>query len=242
MTAHTAGQGTGGRTAPTGGGVPGADHRWAPGEQVLWRYRANGSAEIHICRPVTVVQDTSELLAVWLAPGTLCVRPELVDGTAVHCEPLATRYTRPRRTARVHWTGNGVLKLARAGEPWSVWLFWEPGWRFRNYYVNLEEPRLRWPGGIDSEDHFLDIGVRPDGSWHWIDEDEFAQASAVGLLDTEQCGRVRAAGLAAVERIEAWAAPFDGGWDRWRPDPAWSVPALRDDWDRAPVTEHQRLS
>ena len=50
----------------------------------------------HICRPVTVVQDTAELLAVWMAPGTVCVKPVLADGTPVHREPLATRYTKPR--------------------------------------------------------------------------------------------------------------------------------------------------
>src|SRR5437899_3324658 len=46
-------------------------HFWAPGEQVLWRYRGNGTDEVHICRPVTVVRDDPELLAVWMAPGTL---------------------------------------------------------------------------------------------------------------------------------------------------------------------------
>lgn len=162
---------------------------WAPGEQILWRYRGNGPlpgeaapgpapCPVHICRPVTVVQDTDELLAVWVAPGTECVKPVLADGTEVHDEPLATRYTAPRTTARSAWLGNGVLKLARPGDPWSVWLFWDPGWRFRSWYVNLEEPRTRWAGGVDSEDHFLDISVYPDHSWVWRDEDEFARGAA----------------------------------------------------------------
>ena len=142
----------------TGSGGP---QHWAPGEHILWRYRGNGSDAVHICRPVTVVRDTPDLLAVWLAPGTECIRPVLTDGTAVHEEPLATRYTAPRTTARGHWFGTGVLKLARPGDPWSVWLFWERGWQFRSWYVNLEEPRTRWSGGVDSEDHFLDISVYP---------------------------------------------------------------------------------
>lgn len=120
--------------------------RWAPGDRILWRYRANGEpgdgggSAVHICRPVTVVQDTDDLLAVWMASGTECVRPVLADGTQVHAEPLATRYTRPRTTVRSRWFGSGVLKLARPGDPWSVWLFWDRGWLFRNWYVNLEEP------------------------------------------------------------------------------------------------------
>ncbi|MGY0492060.1 cytidylyl-2-hydroxypropylphosphonate hydrolase [Streptomyces sp. WG-D5] len=209
--------------------------RWAPGEPILWRYRANGGEGFHICRPVTVVQDTDELLAVWMAPGTECVKPVLADGTPVHREPLATRYTKPRTLQRDRWFGTGVLKLARPGDPWSVWLFWEPGWRFRNWYVNLEEPRARWAGGVDSEDHFLDLSVYPDGSWRWHDEDEFAQAQAVGLMSAGQAAEVRAAGRRAIEVIEGWQRPFSDGWQHWRPDPAWPVPALPADWDRTPA-------
>src|SRR5215210_2295505 len=174
---------------------------WAPGSQILWRYRENGGRRFHIARPVTVVRDDSELLAVWLAPGTECVKPVLADGTAVHVEPLETRYTKPRTVTRDRWFGTGVLKLARPGEPWSVWLFWEPGWQFKNWYVNLEEPLARWSGGVDSEDHFLDISVHPDRSWHWRDEDEFAQAQQDGLMDTQLAEQVRKAGRSAVEVI-----------------------------------------
>ena len=146
------------------------------------RSGANGPG-FSVCRPATVVQDSPGLLAVWLAPGTECVRPAFADGSRLDDEPLATRYTRPRTTMRAPWTGMGVLKLAEPGRPWSVWLFWERHWRFKNWYVNLEAPRDRWAGGVDSEDHFLDIAVYPDRSWEWLDEDEFAQAREAGLLE-----------------------------------------------------------
>lgn len=207
---------------------------WAPGDHILWRYRGNATDRVHICRPVTVVRDTDELLAVWMAPGTDCVKPLLADGTPVHQEPLATRYSKPRTTSLTRWHGPGVLKLARPGEPWSVWLFWDDDWRFRNWYVNLEEPLVRWAGGVDSEDHFLDIAVYPDRSWEWKDEDEFVQAQRAGLMSAGQALRVRDAGRAAVGLIESWAAPFDAGWENWRPDPAWTVPPLPGDWDRTP--------
>ncbi|MFI2370918.1 DUF402 domain-containing protein [Streptomyces sp. NPDC018833] len=212
--------------------------RWRPGDQILWRYRGHApdldGCSVHICRPVTVVQDTADMLAVWMAPGTECVKPVLVDGTPVHREPLATRYTAPRTLTRDRWFGSGVLKLARPGDPWSVWLFWETGWRFKSWYVNLEEPRTRWAGGVDSEDHFLDISVYPDRSWLWRDEDEFAEAQRVGLMDAEKAARVRAAGRAAVASIRAWETPFSAGWEHWRPDPSWPVPKLPADWARAP--------
>ncbi|QIP88514.1 DUF402 domain-containing protein [Streptomyces sp. Tu 2975] len=208
---------------------------------MLWRYRGHvpghAGRAFHICRPVTVVQDTDELLAVWMAPGTECVKPVIADGTPVHEEPLATRYTAPRTTARTRWSGNGVLKLAQPGLPWSVWLFWEHDWQFRSWYVNLEEPRTRWSGGVDSEDHYLDISVYPDRSWLWRDEDEFEQAQRVGLMDARTARGVRDAGRAAVEVIRAWSAPFSDGWEGWRPDPAWDVPALPADWDRLPARQ-----
>ncbi|MER5489510.1 DUF402 domain-containing protein, partial [Streptomyces sp. NPDC002812] len=72
--------------------VDGATGRWAAGTQILWRYRENGGRRFHIARPVTVVRDDAEVLAVWMAPGTECVRPVLADGTPVHDEPLASRY------------------------------------------------------------------------------------------------------------------------------------------------------
>ncbi|MFI1013909.1 DUF402 domain-containing protein [Streptomyces sp. NPDC020965] len=213
--------------------------RWAPGDQILWRYRDHarspGGARVHICRPVTVVRDTPELLAVWLAAGTECVKPILADGTPVHEQPLATRYTAPRTVVRDRWFGTGVLKLARPGEPWSVWLFWDPDWDFKSWYVNLEEPRVRWAGGVDSEDHFLDISVFPDRSWVWRDEDEFAEAQRAGLMDARTARRVRAGGAGAVAAVRAWGAPFSDGWEHWRPDPEWPVPELPADWDRTPV-------
>ncbi|WP_030419008.1 DUF402 domain-containing protein [Streptomyces sp. SCSIO 75703] len=231
-TVSTAAQ-AGGTASPSAGTPPAAF--WAPGSPILWRYRENGGRHIHIARPVTVVRDDADLLAVWLAPGTECVKPVLADGTPVHLEPLASRYTRPRTVRRDRWFGTGVLKLARPGEPWSVWLFWEPGWRFRNWYVNLEEPLARWSGGVDSEDHFLDISVQPDRGWRWHDEDEFAQAQRDRLMDAAQAGRVRAAGRHAVEVIRAWGHPFSDGWEHWRPDPSWAVPSLPGDWDRVPA-------
>ena len=213
----------------------GPEAHWAPGEQILWRYRENAGERFHIARPVTVVRDDSELLAVWLASGTQCVKPVLADGRSPHTEPLESRYTKPRTVQHDRWFGTGVLKLARPGDPWSVWLFWDPGWQFKNWYVNLEAPLARWAGGVDSEDHFLDICVYPDRSWGWRDEDEFAQAQQDGLMDARLADRVREAGRSALEVIGAWGPPFSDDWQHWRPDPSWAVPALPEDWDRTPA-------
>ncbi|MFE9258881.1 DUF402 domain-containing protein [Streptomyces sp. NPDC006879] len=223
-------------TAANAGGA-----HWTPGDHILWRYHDHAGAPsalapgVHICRPVTVVEDTDDLLAVWMAPGTELVKPVLADGTPVHEEPLATRYTAPRALTRSRWFGSGVLKLARPRDPWSVWLFWDEDWQFKSWYVNLEAPRLRWAGGVDSEDHFLDISVYPDRTWEWRDEDEFAQAQRAGLMDADRAEQVRGAGRAAVQLIRSWGPPFSQRWQDWRPDPGWKVPALPEDWDRTPA-------
>ncbi|WP_328468609.1 cytidylyl-2-hydroxypropylphosphonate hydrolase [Streptomyces sp. NBC_00448] len=221
-------------TQPDGSNAP-RPGRWAPGDHVLWRYRGNGTDEVHICRPVTVVRDEPDLLVVWLAAGTRCIKPVLADGTPLYQEPLATRYTKPRTRVAEEWFGSGVLKLARPGQPWSVWLFWEQDWQFRSWYVNLEEPLNRWSAGVDSQDHFLDISVHPDRNWYWRDEDEFAQAQADGLMPAELAARVRQAGREAVRAIRAWDPPFRDRWQDWRPDPSWPVPELPSDWDRPAV-------
>lgn len=88
---------------------------------------------------------------------------------------------------------------------------------------------------MDSEDHFLDISVHPDRTWRWLDEDEFAMAQRAGLMDAQLAARVREAGWSAVDAVRAWGAPFSDGWQHWRPDPSWPVPALPDDWDRTPA-------
>jgi Protein of unknown function (DUF402) len=207
---------------------------WAPGETVLWRYRGVGTDRVHLCRPVTVVRDDEEMLAVWLAPGTECVRPTLADGSEIAQEPLATRFRKPRVTRRTTWFGTGVLKMARPGDPWSVWIFWDQGWRLRNWYVNLEEPRLRWSGGVDTEDHVLDIAVYPDHSWEWKDEDEFAAVREAGLFCDEKAARIRSAALGALRDVQGWGWPFRDGWENWRPNPAWATPGLPEDWDRPP--------
>jgi hypothetical protein len=54
----------------------------------------------------------------------------------------------------------------------------------------------------------------------------------IGLFSAEQAKEFRAAGERALERIEAWSAPFNEGWEDWRPDPDWPLPEIPDGWDR----------
>jgi predicted RNA-binding protein associated with RNAse of E/G family len=104
--------------------------------------------------------------------------------------------------------------------------------RFSGLYVNLEDPWRETTLGFDSPDHLLDLVVDPDRSWRWKDEDHLAEAVEIGLFSLEQARAFRTEGERAIERIEAWSAPFDEGWENWLPDPAWPLPSLPNGWER----------
>jgi hypothetical protein len=75
-------------------------------------------------------------------------------------------------------------------------------------------------------DHALDVLVEPDGTWSWKDEDDLAEAQALGVFSGEEVAAIRAEG----ERVLS-APPWPTGWEDWRPDPSWPGPELRQDWD-----------
>src|SRR5256885_17009472 len=70
-------------------------------------------------------------------------------------------YTTLFRSFEAPWQGPGVLKLTPPGAAYSVWWFRKPDGRFAGWYVNLEEPAVRWDdgdvAGLDMVDQDLDI-------------------------------------------------------------------------------------
>ncbi len=120
------------------------------------------------------------------------------------------------------------LALFRPGARHSVWLFWNEDWSFAHWYINFEEPLRRTPLGFDFRDEKLDLVIDPTRAVHRKDEEELDEAAGRGLVD-------RAAVLAEAERVLA-DPPWPTGWEGWRPDPAWPVPALPPGWDRVDET------
>jgi len=98
--------------------------------------------------------------------------------------------------------------------------------------VNLEDSWRKTSLGYDTTDHLLDIWVDPDRTWRWKDEDHLVEAVEVGLFTSEKAEAIRAEGERAIERIEAWSAPFDEGWETWTPPPGWTLPQIPDGWHR----------
>ncbi len=183
-------------------------------------------------RPVTVIADEPDCLAVWLAPRTPMIRSRLADGRRFSAAPLAERFRSPVQRRVGDWGGTGIVMMFPPGAPYSVWLFWDAAGEFLGWYGNLEDRHVRWRDGIDTADLHLDVWVRPDRTCEWRDEDEFDVA--VGLPDywTEHhVPAIRAAGERLMALARAGEPPFDGRYVDFTPDPSWPVPSLPLDWD-----------
>jgi uncharacterized protein len=207
----------------------GAGESWAPGTHILWRFVRDNQART--VRPMTVALDRPDLLVAWLEGGTPIQRSSLPDGSDIRSVDLSQRFRLGRRPMPSVWHGTGILKLLPWGAAHSVWLFWEPGWKLRGWYVNLESPHRRWSRGVDTTDHVLDLWVTPDRRWEWKDEDEFAEGLAAGRFTAAEAAEIRAEGQRVVEVIERWGSPFCDGWENFRPDPSWPIPELPPGWD-----------
>jgi predicted RNA-binding protein associated with RNAse of E/G family len=114
-----------------------------------------------------------------------------------------------------------------------VLVFWlEEHSVHRDWYINLEDPLRRTFIGFDYMDQLLDIIVQPDlTGWFWKDEDEFQEAQESGLISPEKAGEMRADGERVVRMILSGKSIFNG-WEHWKPDPAWKIPALPEGWDK----------
>jgi predicted RNA-binding protein associated with RNAse of E/G family len=176
---------------------------------------------------VTVVEDSEDLIALYMAPGTRWRRPVRVDDGAVLRYP-----SQAWRLAEEDWVENRVLHLVRPGDAHAVMPYWhQSDGSFRGWYVNLQEPLRRTPIGFDYMDQMLDIVVGPDLSWYWKDEDELDDEVRLGLITPAEAGAVRQEGERVVELIRERAWPFVPRWERWTPDPAWSIPGFPPGWE-----------
>lgn len=201
------------------------------GDQIVVRYRTSGRSSGVI--PVTVVEDSPDCIAYYLAAGTPTKYPVDLDDALI---PLGIERggvgTRPWRVTDGVWHTNGRLYLIRPGAAHAFSVFWSNAdWSFLGWYVDLQAPLQRIAVGFESEDYLLDILVEPDGSWTWKDEDEFDAAQRVGRFSPVEAAAIRAEAASVIEQIEARSWPFNAGWKQWRPDPSWKIPMIPTNWD-----------
>jgi hypothetical protein len=199
--------------------------RWTPGNHIVLRGVWRGN--LWFALPMTVVQDSPDLIALYWRAGTC--------GKATGKRPTPRDLMSLEKVALVDyvWKETDVLMLAMPGAAHSVYVMWDAGHiRFRCWYVNLEEPLRRTPLGFDTMDHLLDIVIRPNGTeWRWKDEDEFQQAEAIGLYSAEEVRAIRAEGERVLDRLRAGQSPFCDHWESWLPPAGWKIPALPANWD-----------
>lgn len=206
--------------------------RWQAGDHVLLRYRRNQPADV--VQPVTVVEDSVARTILYTSVGTTIKVPFTTEGEPIGRDiPFAERARMPFFLGDRTWHSANLLAIVDAGRASGIGLFWDAvDWRFIGYYANLQAPLTRTPLGFDSADYLLDIVIEPDLTWRWKDEDEFAIAQEIGIFTAEQAEGIRAEGKRVIADVEARRSPFDGSFERWRPDPSWTLPTIPADWDR----------
>lgn len=198
-----------------------------PGEEVVVRYLTRMGGSVGMTWPYRVVQDDGDLVALYIPAGSTFMRwhspepgrRELVEG---------------------EWRRD-VLRLMFPGKGYSIWLFWEgEGRPFTTYYVNFEEPFRRTAVGFDTNDHTLDIMVKPDLAWQWKDREEFDALVASGNFSSEFGLSIEEAAREVLGMIERRSAPFDGGWATWAPPADWTLPVLHARWRDEPAIAWER--
>jgi hypothetical protein len=191
-----------------------------PGEPVL--FRSVYSGRVRWCVPHRFVADDDGRLAVYCQPGN--------EGKRTRRGPEDRRYlerwVRGDAPTDFDWAHTHVLKLVRPEEAHTLEVYWDESWSFLGWYVNLQAPLRRTALGYDTTDWALDLVIAPDGTWRWKDEDDFAEARVLGVLDDEAAAAVRAEG----ERVLA-ERPWPTGWESWRPPADWEPLPLPDGWD-----------
>lgn len=193
--------------------------RFAPGQAILWRY----GRYIETAR---VIRDDDCGLVVWIPSGSERLGPVPADGRAPREVPLDERFSVPWVMRESTWRGPGVVRIAPAGRPWSVWFFRRADGTPAGAYVNLELPHRRADGAapaIFSRDLVLDLWIDAEHSGSedvWLkDADELVAAVDQGRFTPQQAEAVRAIADHAVQEFIARGTwPLDEGWDAWRPD------------------------
>lgn len=204
----------------------GQEARWKRGDSILWTYTNPDFPGLVDQRPVTVVADDDQHLAVWLAPGSRMLHQVLADGSSIRSVEGTRRFTEPRAQAVKDWVGSGILAVFQPDTMYSVWFFESESGLHDSYYINIEAPLVRTDTGIETSDLVLDVVVAADRSYRYKDEDELAFAHQAGLFSDGDVATIRQAASDAVDDVTAWRFPFNAGYEVFQPDPAWPIPSL----------------
>jgi hypothetical protein len=198
---------------------------WNRGAQII--IREHWHRKIWTVRPVTVVADTPEVIALYMMPGTIYKHPRALDGSPVpHFLPDEWVLVNQQ------WVGGGALYLSPPGQ-WYVLmgLFADDNQQIKYWYVNLQTPYHRTRLGFDYLDQELDIVINRElTAWHWKDEAQFLDAQRRGRISVEQAAHVRHVGEDILEQLQAGRLTLLEPWRHWSPPEQWAIPPIPHDW------------
>ena len=202
--------------------------RWSSGDHVQFRQVWSGNVWAAI--PAIIIEDSSDLVSLYIAPGAVFAGPDCSRDEHLHVAVGGAWECK-----RYEWTGQHHVWSSLPGEAASIWTIWSsPDWIHVGWKVNPELPLKRTPIGFDTTDHVLDAVTSADlSSWQLKDEDELAVAIDLGLFTSAEGDRIRqeAQRIASEcvtsrrRQLQAWAA--------WRPPAGWKLPALPENWEAA---------
>lgn len=204
--------------------------RFSTGQTIVRRIM-HWDGRIAAVNAAIVVADDQDGLRIWIDQGSATLRRTTLTGEPTRHLPIRTELTSPTTMQPASWSSFQTLMVFQDGAHHSVWWSWRAG-EFAGWYVNLELPFERWPGGIDSYDQQLDLIIWPDGRQEWKDEEEFAAQTDDPLYwDRAGAAKIRAEGERVAAQAAARQAPFDGRWCDFVPDPQWSPAQMPFWWD-----------
>ncbi|MGV9267925.1 DUF402 domain-containing protein [Kitasatospora sp. NPDC003701] len=209
-----------------------SEQPFEPGATAVRRDVVRG--RIWTAMPLHVVADTGAALTLAAWPGVESLAPTtwiaalLTGDQAVRKRGVDDLAAGRWELGRWVWRDTVVLSDFTAGEYFSVHRFFAADGRPLRWYVNFERPHRRTRIGIDTFDLFVDLVVAPDLSSHsWKDEDEYAQARRLGLVDDPLHREVSRARERALALLAERHGPFAPGATRWTaPPPPSPLPAL----------------
>ena len=199
---------------------------WSSGDHVL--FRQLWSSRVWAAIPATIVEDSSDLVSLYIAPGTTFAGPDCSRDEHLHVAA-----TGAWETKRYEWTDQHHLWSSLPGESASIWTIWSaPDWTHVGWKVNPETPLKRTPLGFDTTDHVLDAVISADlTSWQLKDEDELAVAIELGLFSAAEAEQIRReTKRIATECVSSRRRQLQT-WAAWRPPAGWNLPTLPQEWE-----------
>jgi predicted RNA-binding protein associated with RNAse of E/G family len=210
------------------------NRRWIPGETIVLQEVWGG--KLWGARPMKVVRDDEEVLALWFPKNTVFkvpVTPQTREYAPTRRERLiACLHLQDWILADRSWDVSSLWLIERGAYHATAVTWWDDG-SHRGYYVNFQEPYRRTSRGIQTFDLALDMLVDDDlATWEWKDEDEFEAYELERVIDAFTVEAVRREGDRVIERIKSKRSPFCDPWPDWTPPTSWELPTLPEDWDR----------